>query len=432
MLKVRRILLALALLGLGTWQAVSQGLPTARPEDTGFSAERLAKIDSFYADQVKQGQMAGIVMLIARHGKIAHFSAIGYADVEKHQPMKKDTIFRMYSMTKPIASVALMTLYEEGRFQMDDPISKYLPEFSNLRVLRNPDGPLDDTVPAEHPPTVQDILRHTAGFTHGLTRGALDVEYMNDNLFGLDVTLKEMMDKLSKLPLRYQPGTKFAYSVGPDVQARLVEVLSGMPFNEYLSKHLFEPLGMKDTGYWVPPDKADRQATVYWMNDGKLTPLDNVHGHPPGGIFVTEPWSVNSYTVDHKHKGGSYGLVSTAADYWRFAQMMLDGGAFNGVRVLSPHVVQYMATDHLEPCGIPDEGNGLGFGLGFAVMKNSAGAGYMSSEGTYFWAGAAATYFWIDPKEDMVVVALTQHMATPEADALPAQLRTVVYSALMQ
>ena len=418
-------------IGLSAWAA---DLPRAQPQEVGFSPERLAHIDEFYAGKVKNGELAGIVTLIARHGKIVHFSAVGYADVEKKQKMQTDTIFRIYSMTKPIASTALMMLYEEGRFQMNDPLKNYIPEFANLRVLRAPDGPLDDTVAPAFAPTVQDIMRHTAGFTHGLGIDAYDNQYTKANVFGLDVSLAEMMTKLSQMPLRYQPGTKFSYSVGPDVQARLVELLSGMPFDEYLDKRLFKPLGMKDAGFWLPADKSKRLATVHWAKDGKLVPLDEAHGHPVGGVIM-QPWSVNSYTVNHKHKGGSFGLVATAEDYWRFAQMMLNGGEFGGTRFLSPRTVRFMARDHLG--AIPLEGpggrpSGMGFGLGFGIMKDPAMAGYMSSEGSYFWAGAAATHFWIDPKEDLVVVAMTQHLGAPAADALLPQLRTLVYSALTE
>jgi CubicO group peptidase (beta-lactamase class C family) len=418
-------------IGVSAWAA---DLPRAQPEEVGFSAKRLAYIDEFYANEINKGDLSGIVTLVARHGKIVHFNAVGYADIARKQKMEADTIFRLYSMTKPIASTALMMLYEEGRFQMSDLLKNYIPEFANLRVLRNPDGPLDETVALVHAPTMQDVMRHTAGFTHGLDTDAFDNQYTKANVFGLDTTLAEMMTKLSKIPLRYQPGTRFVYSVGPDVQARLVEVLSGMPFDEFLQKRLFQPLGMKDTGFWVPTEKQKRLATVYWAKDGKLVALDEQHGHPEGGVLV-QPWSVNSYTVNHKHKGGSFGLVATAEDYWRFAQMMLNGGELAGTRILSPQAVHYMARDHLGAIPIDQPGerpSGIGFGLGFGIMKDAAAAGYMSSEGSFFWAGAAATHFWIDPKEDLVVVAMTQHMGAPAAAALWAQLRTLVYSALME
>jgi CubicO group peptidase (beta-lactamase class C family) len=416
---------------LAAVNVIAQGLPTARPEDEGFSSERLAYIDTFYSEKIDHGDMAGIVTLVSRHGKIVHFSALGYADVEKHTKMEKNTIFRQYSMTKAIASTALMTLYEQGFFQMDDHISKYLPEFANLRVLRTPDGPLDETVAPEHQPTIHDIMRHTAGFTHGLLDDKFDQQYGKADLFSVDLTLDEMMKRLAKIPLRYQPGTKWAYSMGPDVQARLVEVFSGVPFDEYLQKHIFDPLGMKDTGFWLGPDKADRLATVHWMKDGKLTPLDEAHGHPEGDQALIQPWSVNSYTVNHKRKGGSYGLVATAEDYWRFAQMILNGGELNGVRILSPRTVHFMEQDHLGPAGIPEFEKGRGFGLGFEVIENQAAAATLGSDGGLSWGGAAATNFWIDPKEDIVVIAMTQHMRAPAAQEAVARMRTLVYSALI-
>jgi len=428
---VRKTQFTLVLLAFSTLLSLAQSLPTARPEDEGFSSERLAYIDKFYSGKIDRGELAGMVLLVSRHGKVVHESSLGYADLEKKQRMGDDTLFRFYSMTKPITSTALMMLYEEGRFQLSDPISKYLPEFKDIRVLKTPDSPLSDTVPADHPPTIQDIMRHTAGFTHGLADNAFDREYAKADLWGNDVSLEEMIHRLAKIPLHHQPATKFDYSVGPDVQARLVEVLSGMPFDEFLEKRLFTPLGMRDVGFYVPPAKASRLATVYWVKEGKLTPLDETYGHPGGDIFVFQPWSVNSYTTKHKRTGGSYGLAGTAEDYWRFAQMMLNGGEMNGKRILSPQTVAFMAQDHLEPAGIPDFERGVGFGLGFAVMKNEAAAGYMSPGGSFYWAGAAATHFWIDPKEDIVVVAMTQHMGTPAADELWGQLRTLVYSALM-
>jgi CubicO group peptidase (beta-lactamase class C family) len=427
----RQFLQLLAFAGtLVAAQLYSQSLPVGKPEDLGFSSARLAYIDEFYGDRVKKGELAGMVILVSRHGKIVHESAIGYADVEKHKKMEKNSIFRFYSMTKPITSTALMMLYEEGRFQLSDPVSKYLPQFGNLRVLKTPDSPFTETVPAEHQPTIQDILRHTGGFSHGLSGDAFDGQYDKAGLLDVNITLEEMMTRLSKLPLRNQPGTRFFYSVGPDIQARLIEVLSGMPFDVFLDKLLLAPLGMHDTAFWLGADKADRLVPVHWAKDGKLIPIDDSHGHPDSDIPLYQPWSVNSYTADHPRKGGSYGLVGTAEDYWRFAQMMLNSGQLDGKRYLSPQTVSFMAQDHLEPAGIPDFEKGKGFGLGFAVIRNQAAAGTMQSEGTFFWSGAAATSFWIDPKEGMVVVVMTQHMRVPATTALATQIPALVYGAL--
>lgn len=257
----------LALLVVGV--AWAGDLPRARPEEVGFSAARLAYIDQVYADKVNQGEIAGIVTLIARFGEIAHFSAVGYADVEKKQKMETDTIFRLYSMTKPITSTALMILYEGGRFQMTDPLAKYIPEFANLQVLRSPDAVLTDTIPMKRAPTIKDAFRHTTGFAED---GFSEV-YREANIVGPDVSLAEMMSRLSKIPLRYQPGTEFVYGFSPDIQARLVEVLSGMDFDEFLEDRLFSPLGMKDTIFWVRREKANRLASVYTVRDGKLKSL---------------------------------------------------------------------------------------------------------------------------------------------------------------
>ncbi len=426
--------MALALLGLLSAALHAADAPAARPEESGFSAQRIAAIDHFYEQQVQHGDMAGMVLLIARHGRIVHQSAIGYADLVTRKPLTTDALYRWYSMTKPLTSTALMMLYEQGRFQLQDPVSKYLPEFATLRVLRKPDGPLTDTVPLERVLTVQDVMRHTAGFTHGLGADAYELSYNDAGVFGVDVTLSEMMKKLAAIPLHRQPGTAFEYGVGPDIQARLVEVLSGLPFDEYLRRNLFEPLKMKDSGFYAAGDSAKRLVPVSWWNkQGKLVPLDGPHGHPDGG-FLVQPWSVNSYTVNHLRKGGSFGLIGTAEDYWRFAQMMANGGQLDGIRILSPRTVAYMTRDHLGSIEMPaDSGgsSGMGFGLGFAVIKDPAIAGEMSSVGTYTWAGAAATYFWVDPKEDLVVVALTQLMEAPAAEPLWRQLRALVYSALI-
>lgn len=407
-------------------------LPVAQPEEVGFSAERLARIDQFFSEKIDQGDLAGIVTLIARHGKVVHFSAQGYADREKKEKMRPDTIFRLYSQTKAVATTALMMLYEEGRFQLTDPVAKYIPEFAQLKVLRTPDSPLSDTVPLERSPTIQDLMRHTAGLSHGFGKNAVDAEYNKADVFGIDVSLKEMVDRLAKIPLLEQPGKRYIYSVGPDVQARLVEVLSGMSFDAFLEKRLFAPLGMKDAGFWVPRQNTARLATVYWDKDGKLTPIDQAHGHPAEGGFLVEPDNVNSYTVNHRRKGGSYGMVSTAEDYWRFAQMMLNGGELNGTRLLSPQVVRYMTRNHTGDIPMPKEfPKGMAYGLGFGVVTDAAAMGTITNDGMFYWGGAALTLYWIDPKADMVILAMTQHLGAPRAGEVVSRLQPLVYSALV-
>ena len=421
------------ILGAAAPPAAGAAARTATPVELGFSAERLAAIDQFYQQQVERGEMAGMVLLIARHGRIVHHTAIGYTDLVSRKPLRTDALYRWYSMTKPITSTALMQLYEQGKFQLKDPVSKYLPEFANAKVLRKADGPLTDTVPAEHPLTIQDTMRHTAGYTHGLGDDAYEKSYAEAGVFGVDVTLAEMMGKLAALPMRRQPGTAWEYSIGPDIQARLVEVLSGMPFDEYLQRHLFQPLKMKDAGFFAPPAAAARLVPVSWMNqEHHLVPLDEEHGHPDGG-FLLQPEYVNSYAMNHRRKGGSYGLVGTAEDYFRFAQAMANGGTLDGARILAPRTVDFMTRDHLGEIRMPTQDgtqSGMGFGLGFAVIRDPALVGEMSSIGTYTWAGAAATHFWVDPKEDLVVVAMTQLMGAPAAQSLWTQLRALVYSSL--
>jgi CubicO group peptidase (beta-lactamase class C family) len=417
-----------------TKAACAADLPRAKPSQLGFSAERLRYIDEFCEQKVQSGDIAGVVTLVARHGKIAHFSAVGYADLEKKEKMRTDAIFRLYSQTKPVATTALMMLYEQGRFRLTDPISKYLPEFANLRALRSADAAIEDTVPLDRPPTIQDVMRHTAGFSHGGENNAVDAEYLKADIFGLDIPLAEMTSRLSRIPLLDQPGRRFIYSVGPDIQARLVEVLSGMPFDAFLQTRLFEPLGMKDTGYWVPPEKAARLASVYWDKGGKLAVLDAAHSYPADGHFFTKPQFVNSYTVGNKHKGGSYGLVSTAEDYWRFAQMLLNRGELDGTRFLSPQTVRYMTRDHMgdEMPMPPSFPKGLGFGLGFAVVKDAALMGDVIGDGSFFWAGRTLTRFWIDPRADMTILVMTQHLDVPRAIDTVLELRTLVYSALLE
>ncbi|MDG2090817.1 MAG: serine hydrolase [Gammaproteobacteria bacterium] len=406
----------------------AESLEFSRPEDVGFSSDQLNKIESYFSGRVENGEIAGAVTLVARHGEIVHFSAVGYQDVEQQIPMQEDTLFRIYSMTKPIATTALMMLYQDGLFQLNDPLSKFIPEFANLQVLRTPDGPLDDTVALVREPTVQDILRHTAGFSHGLGTSEYDEYFIGQGIFSTETSLENMMTALSQIPLVYQPGAQFNYSVGPDVALRLVEIISGMPADEYLQERMFEPLGMADTGYVVNSDNAHRLSPVHWLKDGELVPIDEAHGNPSGGVLV-EPWSVNSYTFDHEFKGGSYGLVSSAGDYFHFAQAILDGE-----QLLSSNMVEFMSRNHLTEEQKNDFmfGPGFGFGLGFGIIEDPAQVGYLSSEGTFFWGGAAATNFWIDPVEDIVVVQMTQHMGVNATAALRGELSALVYGALIE
>lgn len=406
------------------------GLTFVDPEEVGFSSEQLGKIESYFQGRVDRGEIAGIVTLVARDGKIAHLSAVGYQDAEQRIPMETDSLFRIYSMTKPIASTALMMLYQDGLFQLNDPLSKFIPEFANLRVLRDPNGPLDETVAMEREPTVQDVLRHTAGFSHGLGRSEYDELFVGTGIFRPETSLEEMMTALSTVPLMNQPGTAYRYSIGPDVAMRLVEIISGMEADEYLEQRMFDPLGMDDTGYVVTSDNAHRLAPIHWLKDGELVAINETNGSPFGGVLV-ENWSVNNYTVDHDYKGGSIGLVSTAEDYWRFAQAMLNGGELDGERIIGRKTVEYMAQNHLTPQQHESFSPAMGFGLGFATIEIPAGVSYTTSKGNFYWAGAAATNFWIDPTENIVVVAMTQHMGVRGTGALRGELHSLVYGALV-
>ena len=427
--KFLRLFLITATIFSFSFATAADSLPVVQPEDVGFSSEQLNKIETYFASRVEKGEIAGIVTLVARHGKIAHFSAVGYQDAEQEIPMEKDTIFRVYSMTKPIVSAALMMLYQDGLFQMNDPLSKFIPEFADLRVLREPNGPLDETVAMEREPTVQDILRHTAGFSHCLGNSEYDKACVELGLFSTQTSLTEMMTALSKIPLMNQPGSQYRYSIGPDVALRLVEVISGMSADDYLEQRMFDRLGMDDTGYMVNSDNAHRLSPIHWRKNGELVPIDEAHGRPQGGVLA-EPWSVNSYTFDHEYKGGSLGLVSTTEDYFRFAQAILNGGELNGERLLGAKTVEFMSRNHLSEEQNSTFSPALGFGLGFATIEDATGVGYPATEGTFYWSGAASTYFWIDPVEDIVVVSMTQHMGVRETGAVRGELSALVYGAL--
>lgn len=421
-----------SLLGVLAWLASHSAfaeIPRAAPAAVGFSPERLARLDALLDGEVRQNRIAGAVVLVARHGKVAYLAAAGSADVSRRIPMRTDSIFRLYSMTKPISAVALMMLYEEGRFQLSDPLGKFIPEFAFLRALRTPESALTDTVEPQRPPSIHDSLRHTTGFTHGLGSDAYDRQYADSGYFELDTTLAGMMSRLAKLPLRYEPGTKWEYSVSPDIDARLVEVISGQPFDRFLEQRLFGPLGMRDTGFRVPAGQAARLASVHWLKDGKLVPLDAIHGSPSEvGLIAREPL-VNSYIAEHPRKGGSYGLVATAEDYWRFAQMILNGGELDGWRILGSRTVKSMMSDHITGIGVSTS-DGESFGLGFGVAADPGAMGSPGAAGSVFWGGAAATGFWIDPREELVIVSMTQHFGVEAAAGLADRVSAVVYGAI--
>ena len=384
--------------------------PAVTPEEVGLASSRLAHIRTVMNRHVTEKQIPGAAGLIARRGKIAYQESFGMADVEAGKPMRLDTIHRIYSMTKPITSVAVMMLYEEGKFQLNDPVGKYLPEFAKMQVGIDEKDPQTGkatlkTAPAKRPITIRDLLRHTAGLTYGFFSDTLvDQEYRKARILS-DLNLAEFITNLSKIPLVHEPGTRWHYSVSVDVLGRLVEVLSGKPFDQFLQERIFAPLDMRDTGFYVPADKKDRFAKLYSpTKDGKIQPA--VICATRQECVEKFPNAVPSYLEPPTLPSGGGGLVSTAYDYLRFCQMLLNKGQYDGKRLLSRKTVQLMSSDNLGT--IPGMGPGAGFGLGFAVSKAPGEAGMMGSPGEYNWGGAAGTRFWIDPQEELIGIFMIQ------------------------
>ncbi|MCZ0942876.1 MAG: serine hydrolase [Gammaproteobacteria bacterium] len=371
-------------------------LSRAAPEAVGLSSERLERLSAAMQGLVDEGRLAGITTLIARHGKVAHFGTFGAQDMEAGKPMAEDTIFRIYSMTKPVTSVALMLLYEEGRFRLSDPVEKYIPEFKDLPVAVGEDENGIVTEPADHPMTIRELMSHTAGLSYGIfSESPVDKLYREAEILHPDSTLRDMIEDLAAIPLRQQPGTVWHYSVAVDVQGYLVEVLSGQPFDEFLKERIFDPLGMKDTGFWVPPEKADRFAQVYvYDENGALM-------RPEG-----EPMRRKDFLSPVNFPSGGGGLVSTTMDYARFCQMLLNGGTLDGVRLLAPSTVAMMHRNQM-PRGVPEYSRGRGFGLNFGVVLDPVEADGIS-KGEYYWGGIAGTWFWIDPLENLIFVGMIQ------------------------
>lgn len=380
------------------------------PESVGLSSGRLDRIRPVMNRHVAEKRIPGAAGLIARQGKIAYQEAFGMADVEAGRPMRMDTIHRIYSMTKPITSVALMMLFEEGRFQLNEPVAKYLPEFAKMQVAieeKDPQTgkPVMKTVPARRPITVRDLLRHTAGLTYGVFGDTLvDREYRKARILS-QLNLADFVRDLAAIPLQYEPGTRWHYSVSVDVQGRLIEVLSGMPFDRFLQERIFTPLEMNDTAFVVPAAKKDRFARLYTITkEGKLAASPTCSSRQE--CFDSFPNAVPDFLSSMGMLSGGGGLTSTAYDYLNFCQMLLDQGVYKGKRLLSRKTVQLMSSDHLG--SIPGMGPGTGFGLGFAVSKAPGEAGVMGSPGEFNWGGAAGTKFWIDPQEQLIGIFMIQ------------------------
>jgi CubicO group peptidase (beta-lactamase class C family) len=390
----------------------SPPLPDATPEDVGLSTAGLARLGSVMRGEIERGRVPGAVALVARRGRLAYFESYGRRDPRSPDPMARDSIFRIYSMTKPIVSVAAMMLWEEGRFLLSDPIDKYLPELGRRKVAVV-HGAEIELVDAGRPITIQDLLRHTSGLTYEFRgSGPVHKMYMAERIYSRNQSNADQVAALAKLPLLHQPGTKWEYGRSTDVLGRLIEVLSGLTLGEYLQRHIFAPLGMVDTAFYVPAPGHGRLAEAFAKDPdtGAGVQLINVHDAP-------------------KFESGGGGLVSTAGDYARFLQMLLNGGRLDGVRFLSRKTLELMTADHLGPItGAPDLLlPGYGFGLGFAVRLQPGIAHVPGSVGQYFWGGLAGTTFWVDPAEALFAIMLIQ--GPGQRDYFRNLFRDLVYAA---
>jgi CubicO group peptidase (beta-lactamase class C family) len=400
----------------GRSAVATRDLAVAPPESVGVSGERLRRLEAAMKKSVDDKQLAGVVTLLARHGKIAYFHAVGQKDIRKPDPIQKDSIFRIYSMTKPVTGVAMMMLHEEGKWRLEDPVSRHIPEFARLQVFvgQNADG-TPKLEPARRSMTMRELMTHTGGLAYILSQAnPVDRMYIQSNVLNAGAPLKTMIDGLAKLPLASQPGTRWSYSISVDVQGYLVEKLSGMKFEEFLRTKLFEPLGMVDTAFYVPKEKLGRLALVHASGQGGLTVDEN---RPDPTVVPLGP-------------SGGGGLFSTAMDYARFCEMLLGGGQFKGVRILSPRSVEMMRTNHVNPEPLKGMPPGTGWGMDFQVVYDAAAAGEPYSDGSFNWYGIAGTWFWIDPVEDFAFIGMLQQSNLGIARGVHALSRNLVYGAL--
>lgn len=394
----------------------------------GVSAKNLEYLDAHVQRYIDAGKIAGASTLVYRHGQVAHFSPLGLADLERQTPVREDTLFRIYSMSKPITTVAFMQLYERGLVQIDDPVHKYIPEWKELRVYSSGNHPHFITTPCQRPMTIRDLLSHQSGLTYGfMERTNVDAAYRKLDIDGARSggSLRDMIEKLAQLPLEFSPGTRWNYSVSTDVVGYLVEVISGQRFDTYLRENIFEPLGMTDTAFWVQPEDVGRFAATYGAAREGLRLLDD----PQDSMYLKEPTFFS----------GGGGLVSTAGDYLKFARMLLGNGQSDGVRILGRKTLELMTSNHL-----PDGKDltecasggfsettyaGIGFGLGFSVMLDPAEGQVSGTPGEFAWGGAASTAFWVDPIEDLAFIFMTQLMPSTTYN-FRREFRAIVYGAL--
>jgi CubicO group peptidase (beta-lactamase class C family) len=404
--------------------AEAQGLPMGKADELGFAPDRLARITETLKANIDQHDIPGAVLLIARHGKVAYFESMGALDPQGKAPMGKDAIFRIYSMSKPITTVAAMMLFEEGRITLDEPVGKYIPSLAKPEVgVEKPDpagGPATlELVPAKRPISLQDLMRHTSGITYGFFGNtAVKKRYAEANLFDGDFTNADFVERIAKLPLAYQPGTTWDYSHSTDVLGRVIEVVSGKSLYAFEKERILDPLGMSDTAFYATDEGRQGRVAEPFANDRSL------------GVGAT----FNNPRVAQKWESGGGGMVSTASDYARFLQMLLNGGTLDGKHLLGPKTVAFMTSDHLGSAIVPGPyylpGPGYGFGLGFAVRRDAGVGTANSSVGEYNWGGAGGTAFWVDPKEDMLVVFMMQ--APSKRTHYRAVLRDMIYASLVK
>jgi len=402
------------------------------PSELGFCPRRLARVDQhLQRHYIEPGKVAGALTLVARRGEVAHCTPLGRMDIERDTPMREDTIFRIYSMTKPITSVALMVLYEEGRLRLTDPLHKFIPAFAEMRVYVAGKHPAFMSEPARRPITIHDLLTHTSGLTYGfMYRGNVDDAYRKLDIDGWEpgATLADRMERLAGLPLEFSPGTAWNYSVATDVIGHVVEKVSGQSLDEFVRSRITEPLGMLDTGFTVRSTEIGRFAANYTRRADKSLRL------------IDDPLGASPWVGDKTFFSGGGGMVSTAGDYLRFCRMLQNRGELDGARILGRKTIELMTMNHL-PGGRPltelttglfseVENEGSGFGLGFSVNLNPVLGGSLGSVGEFAWGGMASTIFWIDPVEELIVIFMTQLVPSRTFD-FRGQLRALIYSSLV-
>ena len=378
------------------------------PENMGMSSERLERITELSKEYINDFNIPGIVTIVSRKGKIVYYNAFGNRDVQGENKLLKDDLFRIYSMTKPVTAVAIMQLYEQGKFKLNDPVSKFLPELEDLKVL-NEDGDLESistTMSMHH------LLTHTAGFSYGFSNDKVDIQYSHPDLF-FSENLDDFVNRVAKLPLKFQPGTRYNYSIAVDLTGLVIERLSGQSLDKYFSENIFKPLGMKDTFFQVPEDKRDRFLTRYRYDQKNNYPVE----YP-----ATSNQAMDDFINVSMFSGGG-GLVSTAMDYMIFAESLRNGGEYNGERILSAKTIKFMTKNHLESVIKPYQGgdmdflkkrnsDGLGWGIGFGLVTDTTKKQIVGSDGEYYWQGPSSI-FWVDPVEEIVVVSMIQIMSAP-------------------